>query len=387
MAHYRLSGRLMAAAGTLVIMTAWAIAAEVQQSMPIYKAPPGATAQQSGNWYIWADGSYHSVKLPHYDIGFIRRLGPVLATDSGPAEGGYNPRATGTGVSGAIGYVLDNPPPWRLLGTNTRIELGGSYVTASDRQAGASSPFFSFAELQVSGLVFNGPFACAFPPTCTTRSTLATDYSTWQMRVQLATDYSLSALTLSPSVAGFVGQGRTKQDGSQALLDANGIAFAHYEVNSSLRWTDWGGKIGADFGLPVNRWATLSVGGSAGWAVRNVSFDAKDLTDAPVPMGGLNPVTSASFTGQSDSTVAAILNAEGRVVIRPVQNVSLKAFAGVTYDSRVPGVAGPNFVGNGPTGFVLQSVPGVQGTPASITYASETSFYAGGGLTVTFGPR
>ena len=63
--------------------------------------------------------------------------------------------------------------------------------------------------------------------------------------------------------------------------------------------------------------------------------------------------------------------------MRPWQNVELRGFAGLNFDNRVPGIAAP--VISGIAGFT-----GAQGVAAGIKYTAETSYYAGGGLTVKF---
>jgi hypothetical protein len=59
--------------------------------------------------------------------------------------------------------------------------------------------------------------------------------------------------------------------------------------------------------------------------------------------------------------------------------VELRGFAGLNYDSRVPGIAAPQI------GGIAGIVPAT-GTPAGIKFAAETSYYAGGGITVKFAP-
>ena len=55
--------------------------------------------------------------------------------------------------------------------------------------------------------------------------------------------------------------------------------------------------------------------------------------------------------------------------------MSAFGFAGVNYDNKVPGIADP-VIGSG---FFPTPIP------ASIYYAHETDYYAGGGLNVKFG--
>ncbi len=59
--------------------------------------------------------------------------------------------------------------------------------------------------------------------------------------------------------------------------------------------------------------------------------------------------------------------------------MTIRGFVGANYDGSVPGITNPTYTGsvNGPTST----------TPASIYYAHETSYYAGGGLVVRFAGR
>jgi len=58
--------------------------------------------------------------------------------------------------------------------------------------------------------------------------------------------------------------------------------------------------------------------------------------------------------------------------------VTLRAFAGLDYDSRVPGISSPTFT---PPNLIT-----TVGTPAGIRYASEVSYFVGGGVSVRFSP-
>jgi hypothetical protein len=54
--------------------------------------------------------------------------------------------------------------------------------------------------------------------------------------------------------------------------------------------------------------------------------------------------------------------------------VTLRAFGGVNYDNRVPGITNPTFPDSAPTSM----------TPAAIYFANETSYYGGGGFLARF---
>jgi hypothetical protein len=341
---------------------------------PIYKAP-GAAVAQSGGFYLWADGSTQSIRLPTYDLGF--RLQP-------PGQGTFaantfDPRATGYGVSGGLGFVL--PPGMALsnVGTNARIEFSGSYVNATASQAGSTTaPVFTLSGLpQLSGIA--GAVGCGFgPPGCSVSGTLATGYSSWQASARFATDYKANGVTFTPSLAMFGGKSRSAQTLSQTLLFSNGN-LEQYDANTTLAWTDWGGRAGLTGSVPVTDWLTFVAGGNAGLAARRVSLAGSDSQIAN--NGGFIFGFLPSSIAASQTTTTFVANAETSVIIRFAPSWSLRAFGGVNYDNKVPGVSAPGFVIVIPPGG---GQVGIGGSPAGIKYQAETSYYAGGGLTAKF---
>jgi hypothetical protein len=165
--HVRLS-IISAALVTVVSMPVFA------SDIPI-KAPGAVAATAVAGVYLWADGSYQSIGLPTYDLG--TRLLPVAPGSSISAANTYDPRATGYGISGGMGFVL---PPWMSLsnvGTNGRIEFSGSYVNATASQAAstASTLGSGYSLPQVGGLTnFAGSVACGAGSSCIVSSTLGT---------------------------------------------------------------------------------------------------------------------------------------------------------------------------------------------------------------------
>ena len=87
--------------------------------------------------------------------------------------------------------------------------------------------------------------------------------------------------------------------------------------------------------------------------------------------------TSAIAT--SDTKGVLLANAEASLAYNFSPMMTLRGFVGLNYDGSVPGITNPTFTGsvNAPTTT----------TPASIYYAHETSYYAGGGLVVRFAGR
>src|SRR5215469_12569635 len=130
--------------------------------MPI-KAPPNAVAASSGGFYFWVDGSYQSINLPKYDLGF--KLSSAAGNpDLGSAQS-FDPNPTGGAATGAFGWVL--PQSWISWGSNFRVEFGGSFIDASDNQSGTGGNFPSATQL-VNGTVVD--FGCT--PACSFGATL-----------------------------------------------------------------------------------------------------------------------------------------------------------------------------------------------------------------------
>src|SRR6476661_4779556 len=98
--------------------------------MPVKAPLPAVVAD---GWYAWIDGSSQNIRLPTYDLG-IKGSTPSNFTT---AAASFDPRATGYGISGAIGYVLPTGSPLAWFGSRTRIEIDGAYVSATASQTSA----------------------------------------------------------------------------------------------------------------------------------------------------------------------------------------------------------------------------------------------------------
>jgi hypothetical protein len=121
--------------------------------------------------------------------------------------------------------------------------------------------------------------------------------------------------------------------------------------------------------VAVTDWLTLvrqqCRGGSA-----KVSFTGSDSGFADLG-GGIGPLPSSIALGQT--TTAFVANVETSVIFKLAPSWSLRAFGGLDYDNKVPGILAPGV-----------NLLGGVGTPAAIKYQAETSYYAGGGLTAKF---
>jgi hypothetical protein len=338
--------------------------------MPV-KAPPTAVVQHYGGYYIWVDGSYQAIRLPTYDLGARRTNLGVASTDTGVAVQSYDPRATGAGVAAAVGFFL---PPGALPGSNARIELGGSFVDARQSQASAAPDLPRLALFPIGG---GTNFTSCGVGICTVSSSLSTRYQAWQVNAKAASDIRTGAVTWTAAITAFGGEARNNQDFLQTI--ASGGGSGTYTAGTTLRWTDWGAKAGLDARVELSPAIALGMGGTVGVAARDASLDGNDRcvqTTAPtLPCTGIGPQVT---TVRANATTTPFLaNAEARVFVTPWRNVALKGFVGLNYDSRVPGILKPTWVGDA-------GLPTV-GTPAGIRFEHLTSWYAGGGIVVNFG--
>ena len=350
----------MALAGT-------AIAADVP--VPVYKAPPVASAN---GWYVSLDGAWQSVRLPDYALG-IRGVAAVSLTDLGVVHS-FAQRHEGYLIRGAIGYLL---PPGTLpfLGANTRLEIGGLYGKASGSQTVASSVGPGAGLVFLNGTGQNNALTCAGFFTCTVASAQSTDYSNWQIHGKLAADHRLGNIVLTPSLALFGGMARNNQTLAQAFTQGGAFVSAGtYNASTSMPWTDLGVRAGLDLKVDLTSSVAVSVGGFAGFARRHVSLTGTDIgTDT---VGG-GPLAGASAISLSADATPFIANIEGGVAWKWLKDLTVRGFVGLNYDGRVPGIVSPRYTGpRFPAGAVR--------FPASISFQSETSYYAGGGAIWTF---
>jgi hypothetical protein len=349
------------------------IGAATAADMPVKAPPMAVAAAYDGGYYVWVDGSYQSVHLPGSDLG-IKRTTPANFADP---VANFNPSATGQGISGAVGYVLPTGTLPAMFGANARIEIGGSFVSATSSRTGAATGLPGFDLVTLTGVLSQGA-ACG-PAGCTVTSALATDYKNWQVSAKEAGDFRYGALTITPWAMIFGGVAHTNQNlTQQSFFPGVGPLFS-YNESSSLKWVDVGPKLGVDTTATILPWMAIGLAGNIGLAERFVSLSAVDGSAVVPAFAAFTPFPAATAIGPSTSTTAFVANAEADLTIRPLRNVELRGFAGLNYDNRVPGVSAPVIVGI--AGFV-----GTQGTPAGLKFASETSYYAGGGITVKFGP-
>jgi hypothetical protein len=268
-------------------------------------------------------------------------------------------------VRGALGYAIP--------GSSFRIEVGGSYAAAR----GSQSQLTTTTTQDVSAQLLDGSgrvaFTCAGSFTCTTSGALSTNYAAWEANAKVARELKLGAAKLTPSAAVFAGNARTDQSLTQAFTQVSGAAVTDtgtYAASTSLHWTDIGGRVGIDLALPLTNALTLGTGGWVGMAARHATLSGSD-TASSTPVAIFNG-NSAISTGADVTTILA--NVEAGLALQVTSMITLRGFAGVDWDNRVPGISIPSFTGsvNAPTAT----------TPAGIHFNTETSIYAGGGFKV-----
>ena len=261
-----------------------------------------------------------------------------------------------------------------MWGHNVRFEIGASYVNASGTASGRSPDIAGFsygfaAQMLDGGFGETNGFGSG---ASWTRSILTTDYTAWKIGLKSAADHTFGALTMTPSLSVFAGHASNRQSFFQELDIGVSPSNRNYRANSLLGWTDWGARLGLESKWQVASWLSLGLSGNIGTAWRDVSMNANDA----YAHLGLGAYTVYSAASGSQTTAPLLANLEGSATVQPFSGASLKVFGGMNFDSRVPGMAAASFVGGGPTGV----------TPAGIKFASETSYYAGGRLTVRFNP-
>lgn len=336
---------------TLGLMNS-AVPAQTAASQP-------ARSEAANGVFVWADGSYWSVHLPKYGLG-LHNVG-AGGTDSGLVQS-YDPRPEGAAASGGIGFTLPDGTLNGAFGSNVRVSVGGFYLRATGSQSGAAASFDSVVQT-VDGTVI---LRCALPVACQFSSQLDTKQTAWRTEAKLAGDFRAGTATLTPSIAVLGGVSRTNQTFYQQR------DTTQYNARSELGWTDWGAKFEIGGAMPLMTGLAIGVSGNVGVVQRNVSLSAYDFGDN----AGIGQF--ASTRDIASSTTSLIAGAAVELVARPSAMTTLRAFAGLDYDSRVPGIASPS--------FTPASLISTVGTPAGIVYSGEVSYFAGGGVTVRFAP-
>lgn len=345
--------------------------------LPVKAWPPAAVVPQHG-WYVGLDGSYQELPLPYYALG-IRATNLVAFSDIGSMQA-FSPKADGFGIRGVVGYVLPHGTFSPVFGSRARVELGVSFVDATASQLGlATTANNAVNQMYLNGSVSPFGFNCGGGNVCPLRSILSTDYRSWLINGRLASDYQVGAVTLTPSLAVFGGSTRNNQSLTQAMqfVAVGGVVTdaAAYIASTSLDWDDIGGRVGLDIGVDVTSIVATRLGGHVGFARRHASLSGTDQSTSALP--AFIPPRATSVNASANVT-PLLANLEAALILKLRPNISARGFAGLNYDSKVPGISSPSFTG-------IFGLP-TSTTPAGIYFANETSWYAGGGIAAKFNP-
>lgn len=348
----------------IITSIAMAIAAESAGAQTIRQT----TAADSGHAYVWTDGSYQSIGLSSVANFGVQGLLPATTIPGGSEK--HDSRLNGYGINGGLGYVFAPgvfSAPW---GSNVRIELSGNYVRADDTRFAESVPItnVNLTALPLTGVAF-GITGCG-GATCLTRSSLSSDYTSWNIDLKTKSDFRSDAWTFSPSIAIVGGRADTSHRfAQQTFLDGALYPLVGYDMNATLKWTDIGAKFGLETRYDFANGLSAGLIGAAGLTHRSASMSA----DSSILLGSVIPRVSA--VQDSRNTMPLLLNLEARLTARVMPNVIAKGFVGLNYDSDIPGLEAPQ-------SLVFAST----GIPARIKFDATTSYYVGGGLNVSFGP-
>jgi hypothetical protein len=319
-------------------------------------SPTAVVSASFNGTTMWVDGSWRSVGLPTYGLGFHNIT--AASVDAGAIQS-FSVRPAGYGINAGISG------PTSAFGSNVRVALQGGYVSATADQSGSATSDNNIGQL------LNGQLL-AQCGACILTSQLATRHDAWWLAATATSDVRVGVMTLSPLAEIFGGIAQTRQDLSQSR-DSLG-AITTYEASTRVRWADVGARAGVTATVPLAAAVEAGLGGKVGFAYRQVSLTGTD-TGVFVPVG----IPVSSSIDVSDTTFAFVANLHGQVIVRPRPGVGLRAFAGLDYDNRVPGIVAPTFT---PTNVATTFI----GSAATIGYSGHTSYYAGGGITIALGP-
>jgi len=157
------------------------------------KAQP--VSRSNDGLYVSLDSSYQSIALPNFGLGW-----QSVTAGGGVMDAYRRPRLDGYGVTGAIGYTFGGLS--FLNSSNTRVEIGGSYVHATQKQT-SGNPGTDLIFLVTEPYLLTGATQGIPCVQCATQSKLATDYAAWQLNMKFASDWISGPFTVTPSVAVF----------------------------------------------------------------------------------------------------------------------------------------------------------------------------------------
>jgi hypothetical protein len=335
------TGLLLGAVGLIAIATLKPAEAD---DLPIEvqaEIPRGAAIARWDGLYSWVEASRQSVDLSQLNLA--QSLPSQIIAPSWAPTRSTDPLTTGYGVRGAIGFVIPNGT-FSKFNSDLRVQLVTSYVGARSADSVASESLLSDPA--------NRSCECNAVSNSVTSGMLATTYQSWQSELKAASDLNFGRFVVSPSISLFGKDARSNQ--------------SNFQGSAGSSWTDWGATFGFDATLDITSRAMVGFRASAGTAYRVASFS----------QGGALQEDGASF-GSSSATVAnaigrpLLAGSEVNLIWKPQTWQTVKAFAGVHLDSRVP---------NAPDPLSFDT-----GSSNAITFQAVQNYYFGGSLKMEFG--
>ncbi|MDO8288072.1 MAG: hypothetical protein Q7T44_02525 [Parvibaculum sp.] len=331
---------------------------------------PEAGVKADG-WYVSGDVAWQAVNLPDYGLGFRKVTNPIFS-DGGTFQS-LDQHLDGYRLQGTVGYFLPPALSDTLMGANTRVEFVGRYGRATGGETGiVDFTDGGVARLMLDGTGANAGYVCSIGQVCHVASNVSAEHSDWQIGGRIAGEYRVDQILLTPSLTLFGGETRTDQAMAQVLQLGAHPELSFYTADTSLRSTDYGLRAGVDLKFDVTPVVSLGLGGSAGLARRHTSFDGTDIINDTL----FGILTGTGTASGSDNATPFVANTEVSLTYKWLPALAMRGFAGVDYDSKVAGIAAPDF--GGVVGGVTTR------TPARVSFHSELGFYAGGGITWSF---
>jgi hypothetical protein len=288
------------------------------------------------NWdglFSWVEASRQSVNLSQFNSGQL--LPAQILTPSWAPPRSTDLVTDGYGLRGAVGLIIPSGT-FSKLNSDLRVQVETSYVNARSSDSVGSEFLMSDPISERCG--------CNAIVSAITATTPAASYQSWQGELKAATDLSFGRVVVTPSMSLFSKDARSYQN----LFDG--------AANSA--WADWGAKIGIDTTVEISNRTLLGFRGSVGTAYRAVSF-AQGAT--------------ADFASSGASAIGRPLLAASEVnlIWKPQVWQTIKAYAGIQFDSRVP---------NTPDPYAIDP-----NTAGAVTFQTVQSFYFGGSFKLEYG--
>ena len=301
----------------------------------------GIVQAPSGHSYAWIDASYQAANIPVINPGQSAALS--IASPNYTPLRASDPFPNGVGMRGAVGVIL--PRETFSFGSDARVELATTYANIGALMA--QEPLEAGNPQLFNGA--NSLIGCASIVNCLPAALSPTTYQTLEADLRAASDFHLGRLTATPSLTVFTRDARGQQN--------------FYAASGTSSWDEWGARFGLDSTFALDARQSIGFRASAGSAYRAATF-ASNETDFADP--GNAPIIAAGHWNGMPFTSSA----EASWLLRPAAGYTLRAFAGLSYDSRTP-------VSSESLGFDPATV-------GAISTQALMSYYYGIGLKVHF---